>query len=64
MVAYTSGDYVYFNSIKDKPQRRHIGFILSQRHDMYITQPLKIMEGTFVSFPKQIVKNDLTMDEL
>ena len=58
--AYTSGDYVYFDNIKDNPKRHHIGFILNQKHDMYIKSPSKITEETFVLlqilFGKKILK--------
>ena len=36
MAAYTSGNYVYLNNITDHPERHYIGFVLNQRHGMYI----------------------------
>ena len=59
MVAYTSGDYVYFINMTDNPEINHIGFILNKRHDMYITPQLKIVEETFVSFSELFVKKNL-----
>ena len=59
MQAYTSGDYVYFNNMTDKPKRHHIGFILNQMHDMYVTPPLNITEVTFAQFSELFVKNIL-----
>ena len=56
MAAYTSGDYVYFDNMIDKPQKHQIGFILSQRYAMYITSPLKIKDEIFVSLPNPFVK--------
>ena len=51
MAYYTSGDYVYFNNMKDNPKTYHIGFIFNQKHDMYIISLLNIMEEVFVLFP-------------
>ena len=59
MSAYTSGDYVYFNNTKDKTDCYYIGFILDQRHEMYIKSPLMILEEVFTSFPKQFDKNSM-----
>ena len=59
MPNYTSGDYVYFNNITDKPKIYHVGFILNQRDDMYITSPLNILEETYVPFPKIFFKKFL-----
>ena len=50
MTDYTSGDHVYFNNIIENPKKYLIGFILNQRHDMYITSSLGIMEENIVSF--------------
>ena len=57
MPDYTSGDHFYFNNMTDEPEIRYIDFILDNIHYMYITSLLKILEETFVSFPKIIVKN-------
>ena len=54
MAAYNYGDYVYFNNMTDNPGRHHIGFIFNQRHGMYITSPLNILEEIFVLFPELI----------
>ena len=54
MAAHASGYYVYFNNITYNPERYHIGFILNHRHDIYITSSFRIMEVTFISFPKTI----------
>ena len=59
MAAYTYGDYFYFNNMIDNPKKHHIGFILNQRHDTYITSPFNIMKETFVSLPTLFVKNFL-----
>ena len=56
MPAYNFGDYGYFNNMTDKYKTNNIGFILNQRHEMYIISLLKIMEETFLSFPKIFVK--------
>ena len=50
MAAYTSGDYVYFNNMNDIPNKHHIGFILNQIHDIYITSPLKLWIKHFNHF--------------
>ena len=60
MLYYTSGGYVYVNNVTDLPKSHHIFCILNQRRDMYITSPFKIMEETFVSFPKIFVKKYLS----
>ena len=41
------------------PNKHHIGFILNQIHDMYITSPLNIMEETFQSFTNLFVNKML-----
>ena len=56
MAAYTSGDSVYFNNMTDKPKKHYTGFVLKQRHDMYITSQLKIIEGKYVLLPKILCK--------
>ena len=58
MPDYNSGDYVYFNNITDKTKSR-VGFILNQRHDMYITSPLKIMEENLYHFQNYLLKQIL-----
>ena len=63
MAAYTSGDYVYLNNMTYKTKIHNIGFILNQRHEMYITSLLNITEEKFVSFPNLSVKKILKMDE-
>ena len=52
MAAYKYCDYFCFNNMSDKNKIHHIGFILNQINDMYITSPFNITEETFVSFPK------------
>ena len=59
MEAYTFSDYVHFNNMTDNTKRRHIGFILNQRHDRYIISLLKVTEETFKSFPDLFVKKML-----
>ena len=59
MPDYTSGYYIYFNNMTDKPEIRYIDFILDHIHYMYITSLLNIPEETFVSFPKKLFKKNL-----
>ena len=42
MADYTSGYYVYFNTMIDMTIKHHMGFLLNQINDMYIPSPLKL----------------------
>ena len=59
MSAYTSGDSIYFNNMTDNTKKHHIGFLLNQRHDIYIKSLLNIMDQNFVSLPKLFVNKML-----
>ena len=48
MPAYTFGGYIYFMNITDHPEIHHRVYILNQRHDMYITSPLKVFEEIYL----------------
>ena len=45
--------------MSDNPESHHIGFISNQRHDMYITSQLNILEEKIVSYQKLFVKKIL-----